>query len=393
MRAMTKNFGAISGAGLTAMTAALANTPVDGGISLLPAKSPTAQEVHVFHNWVLMPVMVGISLFVLALLLWVIVRYNSKANPNPQKFSHNMLVEVLWTGIPIFILLFIALFSFDLLYKEDVIPDGKQVVAAADGQQNVFTFENNFTERRTVKRAKHLDVLIADGAGERALTYRDDFTVEGLGDPEIRVALNETPARGQNVIIRGGRTRVGPGKIFGLFGEDQSRVAVAPTVTLKVNGYQWGWTYFYPDFGDFEVNSLMLEEDQTTPELYRFAVDNPIYLPVGESIRVVTTAQDVIHSWAMPNFAIKVDAVPGRLNETWFQALEEGTYYGQCSEICGVKHSFMPIEIRVVSRAAFMEWVNEQRALNGMEPMSADVAAAPQTVRQADLSQTAAASN
>ena len=198
--------------------------------------------------------------------------------------------------------------------------------------------------------------MVADSAGVRPLAYRTDYTLEGLGEPEVLVALNETPAAGQNVIIRGGRTRVGPGKIFGLFGEDNSEVALAPTVTLKVNGYQWGWTYSYPDFGDFEISSNMLPEDQTTPELYRYAVDNPIYLPVGETIRVVTTARDVIHSWALPNFAIKIDAVPGRINETWFNAIEEGAYYGQCSEICGIKHSFMPIEIRMVSRAEFNQW-------------------------------------
>ena len=139
----------------TALAApALANNPVDGGIAMLPAKSAVAQEVHVFHNWILMPIMTGISLFVLALLLWVIMRYNSKANPNPRKFSHNTLVEVLWTGIPILILLFIALFSFDLLYKEDVIPDGKQVVAEADGSQNVslspMTFPSGASSRAPI---------------------------------------------------------------------------------------------------------------------------------------------------------------------------------------------------------------------------------------------------
>ena len=324
-----------------------------------------------------MPVMTGISLFVLALLFWVAVRYNAKANPTPSKFSHNTLVEVLWTGIPIIILLFIALFSFDLLYKEDVIPDGKQVVVEADGQQKVFAFANDFSKRRIVKRREHLQVSLADASGERSLSYRDDYSVEGFGQEEVLVNLKETPRRGQNVIIRGGRTRVGLGKLFGLFGEDTSQIALAPTVTLKVNAYQWGWTYFYPDFGDFEVNSLMLPEDQTTPELYRFAVDNPIYLPVGESIRVTTTARDVIHSWSLPNFAIKIDAVPGRTNETWFNALEEGIYYGQCSEICGIKHSFMPIEVHVVSRAEFMQWVDQQRELNGLEPMGVAVATTP----------------
>ena len=352
----------------------------DNGFTLLPAKSAVAQEVHTFHNWILMPVMTGISLFVLALLVWVAVRYNAKANPKPSRFSHNTLVEVLWTGIPILILLFIALFSFDLLYKEDVIPDGKQIVAEADGATNVFAFPNDFTERRVLKRPEHIEVAVANGAGARKLAYRKDFTVEGFGEPELQISLKETPARGDSVVIRGGRTLVGPGKVMGVFGEDRREIALAPSLTIKVSGRQWGWNYYYPDFGDFEVISDMLPADETTPELYRLAVNNPIYVPVNETIRVTTTAIDVIHSWALPNFALKIDAVPGRINETWFSATEEGTYYGQCSEICGIKHSFMPIEIRVVSRPEFMRWVNEQRELNGMEPIAetmATAAAAP----------------
>lgn len=368
-----KIFAALSASGVLGGVA-LANNPVDGGISLLPAKSAIAQEVHIFHNWILMPVMTGISLFVLALLLWVIVRYNAKANPTPSKFSHNTLVEVLWTGIPIIILLFISLFSFDLLYKEDVIPDGKQVVVAGDGQQTTFGFANDFSERRVVRRASHMEVVLVGNGNEQKLSYRDDYSLSGLGDPEIQVTLNNAPATGQNIVIRGGRTRIGPQKILGLFGEDKSEIALAPTMTLKVTGYQWNWSYSYPDFDDFEIFSKMLTEEQTTPDLYRFAVDNPIYVPVGESIRVITTAADVIHSWAMPNFAIKIDAVPGRLNETWFNALEEGTYYGQCSEICGIKHSFMPIEVRVVSKEAFVAWVDEQRALNGLPPLGSETA-------------------
>ncbi|HBK90861.1 MAG TPA: hypothetical protein DDZ68_04225 [Parvularcula sp.] len=140
-------------------------------------------------------------------------------------------------------------------------------------------------------------------------------------------------------------------------------------MTLKVVGYQWGWSYSYPDFGDFEFASNMLPEEKTTPELYRFEVDNRVVVPVGETIRVVTTARDVIHSFALPNMAIKVDAVPGRLNETWFKADREGVFYGQCSEICGVRHSAMPIAVEVVSRPKFEAWVDSQRALAGMAPM------------------------
>ena len=107
----------------------------------------------------------------------------------------------------------------------------------------------------------------------------------------------------------------------------------------------------------------MLPKDQTTEALYTLAVDNKVVVPVGETIRVTTTARDVIHSWAMPNFAIKIDAVPGRINETWFKADAPGVYYGQCSEICGIKHSFMPIAVRSVPRPQFEAWVDEQRAL------------------------------
>ncbi|MEO0880935.1 MAG: cytochrome c oxidase subunit II transmembrane domain-containing protein [Pseudomonadota bacterium] len=343
----------------------------DGGITLLPAGSALAAEVHSFHNWVLMPVMVGISLFVLALLLYVMVRYNQKANPVARRFSHNTLVEIVWTGVPILILLFIALFSFDLLYKEDVMPDGRQVVVQADGGATTVVFPNDFTAKRKVTRPKHLDVIVENANGAEKLAYRTGFTVEGLGEEEVVVTLNETPPAGSNVIVRGGRSRVGPTKVLGLFGEDRTEIATAPTVTIKVSGYQWGWSYSYPDFGDFEITSNMLPENETTPELYRLAVDNPVYIPAGETIRITTTARDVIHSWALPNFAIKVDAVPGRINETWFKADVENTYYGQCSEICGIKHAFMPIEVRAVSREEFMAWVNEQRELNGMEPMAA----------------------
>jgi cytochrome c oxidase subunit 2 len=146
-------------------------------------------------------------------------------------------------------------------------------------------------------------------------------------------------------------------------------------MTLKVTGRQWGWTYSYPDFGDFDFLSDMLPKEQTTPELYLLAVDNPVYIPVGETIRITTTASDVIHSFALPNFAVKIDAIPGRFNETWIKADKPGVYYGQCSEICGIRHAYMPIEVRAVSRPEFEAWVDAQRELNGMEPMFAPIAA------------------
>lgn len=358
---MKRLLSAISGLGVWAATSAQAQLPEPGGIAMQPANSALAEEVHFFHNVILMPIITAISLFVLALLLWVIVRYNAKANPEPRKFSHNTLVEIIWTGVPIIILLVIALPSFDLLYKEDVVPDGRQVVAQGDGQTVDFVFSNDFPDGREVKRARHVEVYVEDGGELRKLQHRADYELRGLGEPEVVVAFDAPPARGENIFIRGGRSLVGRG--------DREHIALAPTMTIKAVGYQWNWLYAYPDFGDFEFYSNMLPEEETTRELYRFEVDNRMVVPVGETVRVTTTAGDVIHSWAMPAFAIKIDAIPGRINETWFSADREGVYYGQCSEICGVKHAFMPIAVEVVSRSEFETWVDGQRALAGMDPM------------------------
>lgn len=367
---MTK-FPAGPGAGLAATlwcaAAAAANTPVDGGIGMVPAASKLAEEVHFFHNGILVPIITIISLFVLALLLIVMVRYNAKANPTPKKFSHNMTVEVIWTVVPIIILLGIALPSFDLLFKEDVIPDGKQAVAVADGTSSEFVFDNDFPESRMAAAGRHVQAFLGSASGAVGLVQGKDYTLDGLGTPKVTVKLKSAPAAGDKLVVRMGRS---------LVGRKTKEIALAPSMTLKAIGYQWGWTYSYPDFGDFEFSANMLPEDQTTPELYRFEVDNRVVVPVGETIRVVTTARDVIHAWALPNMAIKIDAVPGRLNETWFKAEREGVYYGQCSEICGVRHSAMPIAVEVVSRPAFEAWVNEKRVEAGMEPMFGAVVAA-----------------
>ena len=353
---------ALSASGALAGTLAFAQeAQTPRGIGMLPANSAIAEEVHFFHNIVLMPIITAISLFVLALLIWVVLRYNAKANPVPRKFSHNTLVEVLWTGIPILILLVISLFSFDLLYKEDVIPDGKQVVARGDGQSVDFVFPNDFAAGRTVARSQHIEVFVDDGSGPEKLNHRADYSLQGLGDAEVIVAFETPPARGSSVIVRGGRSLVGVGS--------DKKIAMAPSMTIKAVGRQWGWNYSYPDFGDFEFLSDMLKEEETTPELYRFAVNNRVVVPVGETIRISTTAIDVIHAWSMPAFAVKIDAVPGRINETWFNADRVGVYYGQCSEICGIKHSFMPIAVEVVSRPEFEAWVDSQRALAGLDPM------------------------
>ncbi|MCB2114348.1 MAG: hypothetical protein KDD85_12495 [Parvularculaceae bacterium] len=351
--------------------------PVDGGYEMVPAASKLAEEVHFFHNSVLLPIITVISIFVLALLLYVIVRYNSKANPTPRKFSHNTLVEIIWTGVPILILLTIALFSFDLLFKEDVMPDGKQVVMTADGASNVFTVDNDFPPSRMAAAGRHVQVFRADASGVVGLVEGDDYKLSGLGEPKISVTMTQTPAAGERILVRLGRSVVGSPL-------GAREIALAPTITLKVVGYQWGWTYSYPDFGDFEYSSNMAAEGTVPANVYRFEVDNRVVVPVGETIRVVTTARDVIHSWALPNMAIKIDAVPGRINETWFKADKEGVYYGQCSEICGVRHSAMPIAVEVVSRPAFEAWVDEKRDENGMEPMFAAVAAAETQSKLAD---------
>ena len=342
--------------------------PEDKAISLQEAASPIAEEVHVFHNWVLMPIMTGISLFVLGLLAYVIFRFNAKANPVPNRFSHNTLVEVVWTVVPIIILLFIALFSFDLLYKEDRMPDGKQAIFANAGGQSEFAFENKFNPRRNIKKRKHIDVYLQEGQTGRKLR-RSEYEVAGLGKETVTVTLNDPAPSNSRVVIRGGRTRVGPDKVFGVFGENRSEIALAPTVTVKAIGRQWGWDYQYPGMGDFELISNLLPREETTAELYLYATTSDVVVPVGETVRLITTATDVIHSWAMPAFAVKVDAVPGRNNETWFKANRTGMYYGQCSEICGKDHAFMPISVKVVTRPEYEAWIDSQRQLAGLEPM------------------------
>ncbi|NWG92961.1 MAG: cytochrome c oxidase subunit II, partial [Parvularculaceae bacterium] len=212
-------------------------------------------------------------------------------------------------------------------------------------------------------------------SGVIGLAPGKDYSLDGLGSPSVIVKLKATPAAGDKLVVRMGRS---------LVGHKAKEIALAPTVTLKAVGYQWGWTYSYPDLGDFEFSSNMAAEGTVPEELYRFEVDNRVVVPVGESIRVITTARDVIHAWALPNMAIKIDAVPGRHNETWFKPEREGVYYGQCSEICGVRHSAMPIAVEVVSRPAFEAWVDAKRVDAGLEPMFGPVAAATASDAYAD---------
>ncbi|MGY6628979.1 MAG: cytochrome c oxidase subunit II [Oceanicaulis sp.] len=239
-----------------AASATVIGIPTDGDLGFQPSASPIMDQIYSFHTLLLI-IIFGISLFVLALLIWAMVRYSHKRHPEPKKFSHNMTVEVIWTVVPILILVLIAVPSFRLLYDQDVIPEV-------------------------------------------------DFTI-------------------------------------------------------KTTGNQWNWTYEYPDHGGFEFVSSMVEEADLADHPFaanrNLTTDVPVVVPVNAVVRMQVTASDVIHSWTIPSFGIKMDGIPGRLNETWFQATREGIFYGQCSEICGIRHAFMPIEVHVVPQEIFDTWV------------------------------------
>ncbi|MFC3078947.1 cytochrome c oxidase subunit II [Phenylobacterium terrae] len=233
----------------------LLGQPTPGGIGLQPAASPLKHQAHFFHDAVLMPIITAICLLVLGLLIWVVVRFNKRSNPTPARWSHNTPVEIVWTVAPVMILMFIAIFSFRLLFAYHDMP-------------------------------------------------RAD-------------------------------------------------------VTVKATGYQWYWGYEYPDLEISEYISNMLPEEDAKARgvPYRLAVTEPIVVPEGKVVRVLTTGADVIHAFAIPAFGVITDSVPGRVNETWFKADKVGTYYGNCRELCGVDHAFMPIEVKVVTQAEFDAWV------------------------------------
>lgn len=246
--------------------------PRAGLIDLQPQVTANGRFAHWFHNVILVRLIVAICLFVLLLLAWVVIRYRRAAHPVPSRTSHNTVIEVLWTTLPVVILALIAIPSIGLL-------------------------------------------------------------------------------------------------------QAQFKPAPAGAVTLKAIGNQWYWSYQYPDNGGFEITANMLKErdqvaagerartDADGPRL--LATDNRVVLPVGVPIRLITTSNDVIHSWAMPAFWIKLDAIPGRLNETSFTIEKPGLYFGQCSELCGARHPFMPIAVEAVPPAQFAAWV---RAKGGTMP-------------------------
>lgn len=216
--------------------------------TLQQSGSPVMDNIVWFHNFLFVLITL-ITLFVLALLVIVVVKFNARANPVPSRTTHNTLIEVAWTLVPVLILVGISVPSFRLLFLE-------------------------------------LDVPKAD-------------------------------------------------------------------LTIKATGKQWYWSYAYPDNGKFEFDSLMAQDKQ--PRL--LGVDNEMVVPVNKVVRVQVTGADVIHAFALPAFGVKIDAIPGRLNETWFKATKTGMFYGQCSELCGKDHAFMPIAIRVVEDQEFASWV------------------------------------
>jgi len=264
---------AVTGVALVASGAASAELgqPAPWEYKLQEAASPVMEQIIWFHNWLLWIITI-ITLFVLALLVIVVVKFNAKANPVPSRTTHNSLIEVLWTLLPVLILVGIAIPSFKLLFEELNIPK-------------------------------------AD-------------------------------------------------------------------LTIKATGKQWYWSYAYPDNGKFEFDSLLVQDKQ--PRL--LGVDNEVVVPVDKVIRVQVTGADVIHSFAVPAFGIKIDAIPGRLNETWFKATKLGMFYGQCSELCGKNHAFMPIAVRVVNDQEFAAWVETAKKKFASNPANslASVAAVAQ---------------
>jgi cytochrome c oxidase subunit 2 len=239
----------------TGAKSAIVGAPAPGGIGFLPANTPVQADIEWFHNVFLLPVVFGISLLVLALLAYVVFRFNENSNPTPSRLAHNTPLEIAWTVIPALILVVIAVPSFHLLAQQLVIP--------------------------------------------------------------------------------------------------------APDMTLKVTASQWHWNFGYPKSeGGFSFDSLIKEDKDLKPgDIRLLSVDNAAYVPVGKVVEVDVTSQDVIHSFSVPSFGVKIDAVPGRLNKAWFKAEQEGVFHGQCSNICGIDHAFMPIEIRVVSQKAYEAWL------------------------------------
>ena len=248
---------------------AIANEPVDWQLGFQKSASKTMSDIVWFHDYMLLPIITAITVFVLFLLAYACVRFRASKNPVASTTSHNTTIEVIWTLVPCLILIVMAVPSFKVLYSQDEIPK-------------------------------------AD-------------------------------------------------------------------VTIKAIGYQWYWGYEYPDenivFDSYMIEDKDLKEGQ--PRL--LAVDNEVVVPVNKVVKVMITANDVLHAWALPSFGVKRDAVPGRINETWFKADRTGTFYGQCSELCGIKHAFMPITVNVVSEEDYNQWLEKAKVEFAKEEISNNI--------------------
>jgi cytochrome c oxidase subunit II len=249
--------------------------PSQDGIGYQPAVTSLAHDIH-WLSGMIHGIMVVIVLFVMALIAIVIVRFNSRSNPTPARFTHNTKIEVAWTVVPILILIVIGSFSLPILFKQLEIPE--------------------------------------------------------------------------------------------------------PDLTIKTTGHQWYWNYEYPD-NEFSFDSYMLQRDQLAEfgyadNLFLLATDTAMVVPVNAVVKMQVTGADVIHSWTIPSFGVKMDGIPGRLNETWFRAEQEGIYFGQCSELCGKDHSYMPITVKVVSEADYQAWLDWAIEQYGGTRGEADLAAA-----------------
>ena len=248
------------------LTGVSANQPKQWQLGFQDAASQSMRDIVSFHNNILLPVIIAISVFVLFLMIYTCIRFRASRNPNPSKTTHNVTVEVLWTLIPCLILIVMAVPSFKILYKQDTIP---------------------------------------------------------------KVDL-----------------------------------------TIKAVGYQWYWEYEYPDENIIFESYMIKEEELKENQPRLLTVDNEVVVPVNKVVKVLITANDVLHAWALPSFGVKRDAVPGRINETWFKAEKVGTYYGQCSELCGIQHAFMPITVRVVTDEEYAIWLAEAKMKFANEPIT-----------------------
>lgn len=295
----------------TWLAPALADQPRAWQLNLQEAASPLMDRIHSFHT-LLLYIIFGVSAFVLALLLWVMVRYNARANPTPSKTTHNTMIEVVWTVVPILILVVIAVPSFRLLYYSDKATEAA-VTVKARGHQWYWSY-----------------------------VYETSYQVDGQGKPVMKDGKPVDDLAGARFTF-------------------ESRIAC--------RGGQ----------NDADKKSCAAFEQANSRKPVRLLdVDNAVVIPAGTQVRILTQGMDVIHSWAMPSMGVKADANPGRINETWIYAKKPGMYYGQCSELCGADHGFMPIAVKAVPRDEYEKWLADAKKKFDKveEPKRADAAPA-----------------